>query len=280
MSRREYTQTVKPVSRVPEKIFGWLAWLPLLALSIFGLYQLLVNGNNPEFVSQLKEALNNELGKNPDLQNSLNEANMSVDELVPLMIKSVWGIIAYTILPLLFGLIGLLKMKKRILAGVMLLLAGLFTAPLFLTIVLGFIPLFFFIAAILLFARKDKVITNNDYYEDHREVETVERKRNVAPDYVERDENIERERNNEYVYDADVTKERKVNYNNRTVEADRDTVIEQKNHSNVDHDFNVSNERNTFDNNHDGDRDRVTYVDKTKDAVDERRDNYNNNRNQ
>lgn len=276
MSRREYTQTVKPVSRVPEKIFGWLAWLPLLALSIFGLYQLLVNGNNPEFVTQLKEALNNELGKNPDFQNSLNEANMSVDELVPLMIKSVWVIVAYTILPLLFGLIGLLKMKKRILAGVMLLLAGLLTAPLFLTIILGFIPLFFLIAAILLFARKDKVITNNDYYEDQREVETVERKRNVAPTYVERDETIERERNNDYVYDADVTKEREVNYNNRTVDTERDTVIEQKNHSNVDHDFNASNEHNTFDNNLDGDRDRVTYVDNTKEAVNERRDNYNN----
>lgn len=276
MSRREYTQTVKPVSRVPEKIFGWLAWLPLFALSIFGLYQLLVNGNNPDFVTQLKEAMNNELSKNPDFQNSLNEANMSVDELVPLMIKSVWGIIAYTILPLLFGLIGLLKMKKRILAGVMLLLAGLLTAPLFLTIILGFIPLFFLIAAILLFARKDKVITNNDYYEDHREVETVERKRNVAPTYVERDETIERERNNDYVYDADVSNEREVNYSNRTVEADRDTVIEQRDHSHVDHDFNASSERNAFDNNHDGDRDRVTYVDNTKDAVNERRDNYNN----
>ncbi|WP_414051228.1 DUF4064 domain-containing protein [Macrococcus animalis] len=273
MSRREYTQTVKPVSRVPEKIFGWLAWLPLLGLSIFGLYQLLVNGNNPDFIAQLKDVLNTELDKNPEFQKSLNDANMSVDEVVPMMIKGVWGIVAYTILPLLFGLIGLLKMKKRILAGIMLLLAGLLTAPLFLTFILGFIPLFFFIAAILLFARKDKVITNNDYYDDSREVETVNRKRNVAPEYVERDENIERERNNEYVYDAN---EREVNYNNQTVESDRDTVIDQKNHTNVDHEYNASNNADSFDNNFDGDRDRVTYVDKTKDAVNERRENYNN----
>ncbi|WP_414043498.1 DUF4064 domain-containing protein [Macrococcus sp. EM39E] len=273
MSRREYTQTVKPVSRVPEKIFGWLAWLPLLGLSIFGLYQLLVNGNNPDFIAQLKDVLNTELDKNPEFQKSLNDANMSVDEVVPMMIKGVWGIVAYTILPLLFGLIGLLKMKKRILAGIMLLLAGLLTAPLFLTFILGFIPLFFFIAAILLFARKDKVITNNDYYDNSREVETVNRKRNVAPEYVERDENIERERNNEYVYDAN---EREVNYNNQTVESDRDTVIDQKNHTNVDHEYNASNNADSFDNNFDGDRDRVTYVDKTKDAVDERRENYNN----
>lgn len=270
MSRREYTQTVKPVSRIPEKIFGWLAWLPLFALSIFGLYQLLVNGNNPDFVTNLKEALNSELSKNPDFQNSLNEANMSVDELVPLMIKSVWGIIAYTILPLLFGLIGLLKMKKRILAGVLLLLAGLLTAPLFLTIILGFIPLFFFIAAILLFARKDKVITNNDYYEDHREVETIERKRNAAPEYVERDENIERSRENDYVYDAN---DRADNYQQHR-EVNRDTVIEE---NDVDHEFNAAERKQPeFNNNHDGDHDRVTYVDKTKDAIDERRENYNN----
>lgn len=274
MSRREYTQTVKLVSRVPEKIFGWLAWIPLFALSIFGLYQLLVNGNNPDFVSQLKEWLNTELGKNPDFQKSLNDANMSVDELVPMMIKSIWGIVAYTILPLLFGLIGLLKMKKRILAGILLLLAGLLTTPLFFTFILGFIPLFFFIAAILLFARKDKVITNNEYQDDSREVETVNRKRNVAPEYVERDETLERERNNDYVYDAN---EREVNYNNRTVDTDRDTdtVIEKNHTTTVDHEYNASNARDSFDNNHD-DHDRVTYVDNTKDAVDERRDNYNN----
>ena len=64
MSRREYTQTVQPVSRVPEKIFGWLAWLPLLALSLFGLYQLLVNGNNPEFIQAMKDGLNEEMQKN------------------------------------------------------------------------------------------------------------------------------------------------------------------------------------------------------------------------
>ncbi|MCE4956910.1 DUF4064 domain-containing protein [Macrococcoides caseolyticum] len=268
MSRREYTQTVKPVSRVPEKIFGWLAWLPLFVLTVFGLYQLLVNGNNPDFIAQMKNALNTELGKNPDFQNALNEANMSVDELVPLVVKSAWGVLAYTILPLLFGLIGLLKMKKRIFAGIMLLIAGLLVTPLFFTFIFGFIPLFFFIAAILLFARKDKVITNADYYDNSPDVETVNRTRNTAPDYVERDEHIERERSNDYVYDAD----REANYKNRTVEEVHEAPVKPIN--NVDHDYNQANSRD-FDNNHDGDRDRVTYVDNTKDAVDERRDNYN-----
>ncbi|WP_414052786.1 DUF4064 domain-containing protein [Macrococcus animalis] len=273
MSRREYTQTVKPVSRVPEKIFGWLAWLPLLGLSIFGLYQLLVNGNNPEFITQLKDGFNQAIQDNPQFKDFMENNNYTIDEVIPMVMNAIWGMLAFSILPLLFGLIGLLKMKKRIFAGIMLLLAGLFTTPLFFTVVFGFIPLFFFIAAILLFARKDKVITNNDYYDDSREVETVNRKRNDAPEYVERDENIERERNNEYVYDAN---EREVNYNNQTVESDRDTVIDQKNHTNVDHEYNASNNADSFDNNFDGDRDRVTYVDKTKDAVDERRENYNN----
>ncbi|WP_414044526.1 DUF4064 domain-containing protein [Macrococcus equi] len=270
MSRREYTQTVKPVSRVPEKIFGWLAWLPLLALSIFGLYQLLVNGNNPDSVNQLKEWINSQ----PDLKQIFTENNVTVDEAVPYFFKGMWIFLAYTILPLLFGLIGLLKMKKRIFAGIMLLLAGLLTTPFFFTFILGFIPLFFFIAAILLFARKDKVITNNDYYDNTREVETVNRHRNTAPEYVERDANIERERNNEYVYDAD----REVNYNNHTVDTERETIVERNEtpvNKHVDHEFNAAN-HDSFDNNHDGDRDRVTYVDHTKDAVDERRENYNN----
>lgn len=279
MSRREYTQTVKPVSRVPEKIFGWLAWLPLLALTLFGLYQLLVNGNNPDFINGLKDGFNQMAQDQPEFKDYLDTNNLTVDEIIPTVIKVFWWILTFTVLPLLLGLIGLLKMKKRILAGILLLLAGLLTTPLFFTVFLGFIPLFFFIAAILLFARKDKVITNNDYYEDHREVETVNRHRNTAPEYVERDANIERERNNDYVYDAD----REVNYNNRTVETERETVIEQKDEptvtrTHVDHEFNAAHPDDRFDNNHDGDRDRVTFVDKTKDAVDERRDNYNNRR--
>ncbi|MGV2874525.1 DUF4064 domain-containing protein [Macrococcus capreoli] len=283
MSRREYTQTVQPVSRVPEKIFGWLAWLSLFVGAILGLYQLLVNGNNPDFIAQLKEGFNQAIQKNQEFKDYLDTNNLTVDQIIPQIMNAIWGILAYLILPLIFGLIGLLKMKKRILAGVMLLIAGLLTTPLFFTFIFGFIPLFFFIAAILLFARKDKVITNADYYDNHREVETVNRPRNAAPEYVERDEHIERERNNDYVYDAN---DREAVYNQRnndntvvdnspTVEIDKETIKEHHEQTNIDHDYNAANTRDSFDKNLVNDHDRVTYVDKTKDAVDERRDNYN-----
>lgn len=255
MSRREYTQTVQPVSRVPEKIFGWLAWLPLLALSLFGLYQLLVNGNNPEFIQAMKDGLNEEIQKNNQMADAFNQMGLTVEEAVPLFVKSFWYFLAYSLIPIILGLIGLLKMKKRIFAGIMLLLAGLFTTPFFFTFILGFIPLFFFISAILLFARKDKVIKNNDYYEDPAH---VEREQHAAPSHVERDARIEEEK--DFTYDADDKHDDVV-----VDDVERSTVREDR----VD---------THFDNNIDSDSDRVTYVDKTKDAVDERRDNYNNRR--
>ena len=30
---KEYTQTVKPVSRIAEKIFGWFGWIILLLIT-------------------------------------------------------------------------------------------------------------------------------------------------------------------------------------------------------------------------------------------------------
>lgn len=255
MSRREYTQTVQPVSRIPEKIFGWLAWLPLLVIALFGLYQLLVNGNNPEFVQAMKDGLNNEIQSNSQMADAFNQMGLTVEEAVPLFVKTFWYFLAYSLIPIILGLIGLLKMKKRIFAGIMLLLAGLFTTPFFFTFILGFIPLFFFISAILLFARKDKVIKNNDYYEDRT---YVEREKHVAPAHVERDTRIEEEK--DFTYDADDKRDDVV-----VEDVERSTVREDR----VDTDF---------DNTIDSDADRVTYVDKTKDAVDERRDNYNNRR--
>ncbi|UBH23148.1 DUF4064 domain-containing protein [Macrococcus armenti] len=266
MSRREYTQTVKPVSRIPEKIFGWLAWLSLLAIALFSLFQLLVTANNPEFITQMKTQLNSQIQSNQEFADMFNQFGMSVDEFVPALITYTWYFLAYTVLPIVVGLLGLLMMKKRILAGILLLLAGLLTTIFFFTIFLGFIPLFFFIAAILLFARKDKVITNNDYYE---EKSYEERDHATAPAYVERDAHIEKEKS--YAYDADEAKTEPV----------KETTYEHDPHKREDVESEyVSSERveTDFDNNHDGDKDRVTYVDNTKRAVDERRENYNNRR--
>lgn len=270
MSRREYTQTVKPVSRIPEKIFGWLGWLSLLALLGLGLYSLLVSGNDPNFMNEMERQLN----ENPqlsDFRDMMAQNNMSVAEFMGSVMKVAWGIIAYLALPLILGLIGLLSMKKRILAGVMLLLAGLLTAPLFVTIALFWIPLFFFIAAILLFARKDKIIRNQDY--DYQTV-SYDRDRQAAPVYVDRDADIERERYNE----TD-------RIDNKDVYVDHTDEVE---HKNAPHETVVTEERPvetvpvgtddtvTY---HRSEGDRVKYVDKTVDATEERRQNYNNRMN-
>ncbi|WJP98543.1 DUF4064 domain-containing protein [Macrococcus bovicus] len=268
MARREYTQTVKPVSRIPEKIFGWLGWLSLLGLLGLGLYSLLVSGNDPNFMNEMERQLN----ENPqlsDFRDLMAQNNMTVPEFVSYIMKIAWGILAYLALPLILGLIGLLSMKKRILAGVMLLLAGLLTAPLFLTIALFWIPLFFFIAAILLFARKDKVIRNEDYYHDHETV-SYDRDRQPAPVYVERDADIERERVDDFKHDA---------YVDRTADVERDhapqeTVVTEE--RTVDATPVDTDETVTY---HRSEGDRVKYVDKTVDATEERRQNYNNRMN-
>lgn len=261
MARREYTQTVKPVSRIAEKIFGWLAWLSLLGLLGFMLYSLLVSGNDPNFVNEMERQLN-QSNEAAQLRDLLAQNNMTIQEFVDWIFKFAWGFLAYMAIPLILGLVGLLSMKKRILAGMMLLLAGLLTSPLFLTVALFWIPLFFLIAAILLFVRKDKVIKNEDYYHDHDTV-SYDRERTEAPVYVDRDENIERER---YTYEPETT-----DVKERREEPQERTVTEERTVDRVDEDDTVTYHRT-------GD-DRVKYVDKTVDAAEERRQNYNDRMN-
>lgn len=266
MARREYTQTVKPVSRIPEKIFGWLAWLSLLGLIGFLLYNLLVSGNDPNFINNATNEFERQLAENPqlnELQNYMADNNLSTSDMISALMKGAWTLLAIGAIPLILGLIGLLTMKKRILAGILLLLAGLLTTPLFFTIVLFWIPLFFFIAAILLFARKDKVIRNAEYT-DH---ETYERHREAAPVYVDRDETVEQEKNYTYTeqpVETETTVEKEYVEPQEKVVTTRETVID-------DAEDNVTYHS-------DNDRDRVKFVDKTIDATEERRQNYNNNR--
>ncbi|TDM05161.1 DUF4064 domain-containing protein [Macrococcus lamae] len=281
MVKREYTQTVRPVSRIPEKIFGWLAWLTLLAISGFILYSLLVSGNDPNFMENTTSELERQISTNPEIGDFMENNNLTPQEFVDSLLSAGWYLLAFLALPLIIGLIGLLSMKKRILAGILLLIAGLLTLPLF---AIFWIPLFFLIAAILLFVRKDKVIRNDDYYDDNRR-DTYDRHREAAPTYVERDETLDRKR--DYTYDADDVRSNDNNYSdnrqNRTVvddeviRSDRDNAYYVDNDAqsgNVTHDDHyVSNDASDYD------RDRVKYVDKTKDATAERRQNYNDRMN-
>lgn len=158
MARREYTQTVRPVSRIAEKIFGWLAWIGLLIVAGLLLFFSLVTVNDQAFIDEVNTIAQQQM----EMQNI---EGMSAEELSQMMIgmmNSVWMFALYLALPLILGLFGLLTMRRRILAGFLLLLAGLLSAPLVLGVITGLIPLFFIIAAILLFVRKDEVITNDD----------------------------------------------------------------------------------------------------------------------
>src|SRR5699024_811198 len=65
--------------------------------------------------------------------------------------------------PLILGLFGLITMRRRILSGFLLLITAILTAPLVFFIITGLIPLFFVIAAILLFVRKDRVINHDEF---------------------------------------------------------------------------------------------------------------------
>lgn len=255
MAKTEYTQTVKPVSRIPEKIFGWLAWVSLFGVLAFSLYSLLVSGNDPAFKSELER----QILENPDLadlRQIMDENGYTVATATDALFKLGWILLAYLAVPLVLGLIGLLTMGKRILSGILLLLAGLFTLPIF---VLFWIPLFFFIAAILMFARKDKVTRNEDTHYDNRydsrsdDRYDTRNERVVTEERVEREPVVRNERADNYTYDS--VKENKT----------EDLVVEDSTDSNVtiDRETNYSND------------DRVTYVDKTKDATQERRDNYN-----
>ncbi|MCG7332359.1 DUF4064 domain-containing protein [Salinicoccus roseus] len=162
MARKNYTQTVEPVSRIAEKIFGWLAWLGLLAITALLLFFSLVTMNDPAFVDNVRQQLETEFQNIAQQGQDLGAAPGEVANMVVGWLNNVWIVALYLAIPLILGLFGLLTMRRRILAGFLLLIAGILTAPMIAFVITGLIPLFFVIAAILLFVRKDRVITHDD----------------------------------------------------------------------------------------------------------------------
>lgn len=152
---KEYTQTVKPVSRVAEKIFGWLGWLILLAITAGILFFSLVTMNDPAAIDEFTSGMEESLGQ-MDLQGADPQ---SVIDMSLSILGSSWMLALYLALPLIIAILGLLNMRRRILAGILLLIAAILAAPFVVTLISS---LFFVIAAILLFARKDLVVKNED----------------------------------------------------------------------------------------------------------------------
>ena len=162
MAKKNYTQTVKPVSRIPEKIFGWLAWIGLLAITALLLFFSLVTMNDAQVTQNMTQQLETEFQNLAEQGQDIGAAPGDLADMVVGWLNNVWMIALYLMIPLILGLFGLLTMRRRILAGFLLLVAAILTAPLIAPVVTGIIPLFFIIAAILLFVRKDRVIRNDE----------------------------------------------------------------------------------------------------------------------
>lgn len=194
---KEYTQTVKPVSRIAEKIFGWIGWLLLLLLTAGILFFSLVTMNDQARIDEFTAIMEQQM-QNMDLQGVDPQAviDMSLASL-----SSLWGVALYLVLPLIVALLALLNMKRRILAGILLLIAAILAAPLVVTLLSS---LFFVIAAILLFARKDLVVKNDSHMDDtlnnSRNVRDEEAQHRVMTPPADDDVKVRNERNNDYSY--------------------------------------------------------------------------------
>ncbi len=199
---KEYTQTVKPVSRIAERIFGWLGWLILLAFTAGILFFSLVTMNDPATINSVTADLETQLAQ-VDLQGA--DPQSVIDMTLGIM-GNAWMVALYLALPLIVAIIGLLNMRRRILAGILLLLAAILAAPLVVTLISS---LFFVIAAILLFARKDLVVKNEnpeDAYprEDRNEYRPEQDNRTeqhrVASSPDDDDVKVHQNRDSEYGY--------------------------------------------------------------------------------
>lgn len=157
---KEYTQTVKPVSRIAEKIFGWFGWIILLLITAGILFFSLVTMNDSAKIDDLTAQMEAEMA-GMNLQGADPQA---VIDLTISMLGNTWMVALYLVLPLIVAILGLLNMKRRILSGILLLIAAILAAPLGVTLISS---LFFVIAAILLFARKDLVIKNESPRDDN-----------------------------------------------------------------------------------------------------------------
>lgn len=184
---KEYTQVVQPVSRVPEKIFGWIGWIALLALTAYLAFFSLFTARDPQFMESIRM----------NAQDAVQGTDLTVDEfmqVIEAITQNFWLVAVILLIPLIIAFFGLIKMRKRILAGILLLIAAIIIAPFVITL---FSSLMFVIAAILLFARKDKVITQgatNEY---------INRRPDYARDNYDRNDRSIKQNRNDFERDVE-----------------------------------------------------------------------------
>src|SRR5690625_1975663 len=101
MARREYTQTIRPVRRIAEKIFGWLAWLGLLIVAGGLLFFSLVTVNDQAFVDQFTTQMEQSF----EAQNIEGFTPEELTQTALATLNSFWMVALYLILPLILGLL-------------------------------------------------------------------------------------------------------------------------------------------------------------------------------
>ncbi|MGO2869326.1 MAG: lipoteichoic acid stability factor AuxB [Staphylococcus equorum] len=160
MSGEQYTQVRRPVSRLAEKVLGWLSWIFLLLLTIITMFIALVSFSSEASIQNLETSLNG----NDFVQQILANNGLNTIQFVIWLQNGVWAIIVYFIVCLLLSFLALISMNIRILSGFLFLIATIVTLPLVLLFVPLIIPILFLIVAIMMFARKEKVETVPAYY--------------------------------------------------------------------------------------------------------------------
>lgn len=205
---RSYTQTVVPVSRVPERFFGWTAWILLLLLTAAVLIFSLTTARSDAFTQNTADYIANVIveldGMGPDEATETSGSSLTIRETFELFttftglpsyqealqdqdaaiqdfgigiinwvldfFNQLWVAAIVLFFPLFVGIFGLLTVRNRVVSGLLLTVTAIMTSPLILLLLIGgIIPLFFIIAAILLFVRKNKIITHEE-----SEITTVE----------------------------------------------------------------------------------------------------------
>lgn len=59
MSGERYTQIKRPVSRLTEKLLGWISWIFLLILTVITMFIALVSFSNDTSIQNLENSMNN-----------------------------------------------------------------------------------------------------------------------------------------------------------------------------------------------------------------------------
>src|SRR5699024_2635254 len=160
MSGEQYTQVRRPVSRLAEKVLGWLSWIFLLLLTIITMFIALVSFSSESSIQNLETSLNG----NDFIQQILANNGLNTIQFVIWLQNGIWAVIVYFIVCLLISFLALISMNIRILSGFLFLLATIVTLPLVLLFVPLIIPILYLIVAIMMFARKDKVEMIPAYY--------------------------------------------------------------------------------------------------------------------